>query len=167
MARIPQIGIVKRQVLDTRLRRLDEDLRIVAGASQHALDSQHLVTDRIPVAESGEDLVYRDRHSRSGLTRAASAATTGPAPSSMRTPATTLIALPPSGVEGASRLARRLGLAVIATLRLWRTSRAIAFRLRSPGFRWLLRSAIGWAAIVGPRSALIATVITRPALSIA
>ena len=78
----------------------------------------------------------------------------------MRTPAATLIAFAPSGVEGAPLLTLRLGLAFITALRLWRTSSAIAFRLRPTAFRLLLRRAIGWAAIVGPRSALIATGIT-------
>ena len=57
MARFPQIGIVKRQILDTRLRRLDENIRFVTGAAQHALDAQHFVTDRVTIAKGGEHLM--------------------------------------------------------------------------------------------------------------
>jgi hypothetical protein len=62
VARIFQIGIVPRQILDTRFRRLDEDLRFVAGAAQHALDTQHFVTDGVAVAKGREHLMNGGPH---------------------------------------------------------------------------------------------------------
>ena len=43
VARVQQIAIVVGQILETRVGRLDEDLRLVAGVAQHALNAQHLV----------------------------------------------------------------------------------------------------------------------------
>ena len=57
MARIGQVAIVPRQVLEPRIRGLDEDLRLVAGIAQHALDAQHFVTDGVAVAKGREHLM--------------------------------------------------------------------------------------------------------------
>src|SRR5262245_26407206 len=35
----------------------DEDVRLVAGAAQHALDAEHLVADRVAVAERRQHLM--------------------------------------------------------------------------------------------------------------
>ena len=62
MAGVGQIAIVLRQMLEPRIGGLDEDLRLVAGAAQHALDAQHFVADRIAVAEGREHLMDGDSH---------------------------------------------------------------------------------------------------------
>src|SRR5690606_2663701 len=67
MARVEQIAVVVRQILEPRVRGLDEDLGLVAGGAQHALDAQHLVPDGIAVAERGEHLVNgANRHRVTG-----------------------------------------------------------------------------------------------------
>ena len=100
MAGIGQVAIVLGQVLEPRVRRLDEDLRLVSGIAQHALDAQHFVTDGVAVAKGREHLMNRDGHACvcaicviCGLARAASAAAAGPAAATMRA-AAALIALP-------------------------------------------------------------------------
>src|SRR5580765_2011985 len=65
-ARVDQIAVVVGQILEPRVRRLHEDLRVVAGRAQHALDAQHLVADGVAVTERGEHLV--DRTDAHGLT---------------------------------------------------------------------------------------------------
>ena len=62
MAGVDQLAVVARQRLEPVVGGLDEDLRFVAGAAQHALDAEHLVADRVAVAERREHLV--DRGSR-------------------------------------------------------------------------------------------------------
>ena len=57
MAGVGQVAIVQRQVLEPRIGGLDEDLRLVSGRAQHALDAQHLVTDGIAVAKGREHLM--------------------------------------------------------------------------------------------------------------
>ena len=57
MAGVDQLAVVARQRLEPRVGGLDEDLRLVAGAAQHALDAEHLVADRVAVAERREHLV--------------------------------------------------------------------------------------------------------------
>ena len=59
MARAEQIAIVERQILEPRVGGLDEDLRLVAGRAQHALDAEHLVADRVAVAERRQHLMDR------------------------------------------------------------------------------------------------------------
>ena len=63
VARVHQLAVVAREILEPRVRRLDEDLRLVAGRAQHALDAEHLVADGVAVPERGEHLVDgRARH---------------------------------------------------------------------------------------------------------
>src|SRR4029453_16235964 len=57
VARVQEITIVVGQVLEPRLGRLHEDLRIVAGGAQHALNPENLVSDGVAVAERRQDLV--------------------------------------------------------------------------------------------------------------
>ena len=59
MAGVGQIAVVDGQVLEPRIGGLDEDLRLVSGGAQHALDAQHLVTDGVAVAEGREHLMHR------------------------------------------------------------------------------------------------------------
>ena len=62
MAGVGQVAIVQRQVFEPRIRGLDEDLRLVSGTAQHALDAQHFVTDGVAVAKGREHLMNRDSH---------------------------------------------------------------------------------------------------------
>ena len=76
-----QIAVVDRQVLEPRIGGLDEDLRLVPGAAQHALNAEHLVSDRIAVAERRQNLMNRGhapsvRSCRAAGPRAAAAART-------------------------------------------------------------------------------------------
>ena len=57
MAGVGQVAVVHGQVFETRVGGLNENLRLVAGVAQHALDAQHLVTDRIAVAERRQHLM--------------------------------------------------------------------------------------------------------------
>ena len=43
MTRVRQIPVIDGEVLETRIGGLDEDLRLVPGAAQYALDAEHLV----------------------------------------------------------------------------------------------------------------------------
>ena len=60
MADVDQLAIVARQRLEPVIGGLDEDLRLVAGGAQHALDAEHLVADGVAVAERREHLVDPD-----------------------------------------------------------------------------------------------------------
>ena len=60
MAEVDQLAIVARLRLEAVIGGLDEDLRLVAGAAQHALDAEHFVADGVAVAERGEHLVDPD-----------------------------------------------------------------------------------------------------------
>ena len=63
MTGLGQVAVVERQVLETAIGGLDEDLRDVAGGLQHPLDAQHLVADRVAVPQRREYLVHlRCRH---------------------------------------------------------------------------------------------------------
>ena len=64
VAGLGQIAIVEREVLEAAVGGLDEDLRRVAGGPQHALDAEHLVTDRVAVAQRREHLVHLRRSHR-------------------------------------------------------------------------------------------------------
>ena len=68
---VRQLAVIDREIFEARVGGLDEDLRLVAGGAQHALDAEHLVADGVAVAERGEDLMNRRRH---GLGCAAGAA---------------------------------------------------------------------------------------------
>jgi hypothetical protein len=115
-------------MLDARLRRLNENLRLVARRAQHALDPKDFVADGIAIAKRGKHLMDGRRH----LTRAASArAAARPAAAAMWTPPP-LLAL--SGVDG---LVLRLSLAwrPLLVLSAWSgrsaTGSRVARRLRS------------------------------------
>ena len=91
MAGVCQVAIVRGQVFEPGIRGLDEDLRLVSGIAQHALDAQHFVTDGVAVAQGREHLMNRDSHACvcaicviCGLARAASAAAAGPAAAAVR-----------------------------------------------------------------------------------
>ena len=60
MAEVDQLAVVARQRLEPVVGGLDENLRLVAGRAQHALDAEHLVADRVAVAQRGEHLVDPD-----------------------------------------------------------------------------------------------------------
>ena len=77
MAEIDQLAIVARQRLEPVVRGLDEDLRLVAGAPQHALDAEHFVADRVAVAERREDLVDRASRASPDVARRLDAGPTG------------------------------------------------------------------------------------------
>ena len=55
--RADHLAVVDGQVLEPRIGGLDEDLGLVAGGAQHALDAEHLVADGVAVAERREHLV--------------------------------------------------------------------------------------------------------------
>ena len=59
MAGVDQLPIVARQRLESAIGSLDEDVRLVAGGAQHALDAEHLVADRIAVPERRQHLMNR------------------------------------------------------------------------------------------------------------
>ena len=60
MAGVDELAVVARQRLEPVVGGLDEDLRLVAGGAQHALDAEHLVADRVAVAERRQHLVDPD-----------------------------------------------------------------------------------------------------------
>src|SRR5258708_7593129 len=60
--RADHLAIVGRQVLEPAIRRFDEDLRVVPGAVQRALDTEDFVPDGVAVAERREDLVDASAH---------------------------------------------------------------------------------------------------------
>ena len=62
IADVDELAIVARQRLEPMIRGLDEDLRLVSGRAKHALDAEHLVADRVAVAQRREHLV--DLHAR-------------------------------------------------------------------------------------------------------
>ena len=51
------VPVVDCEVLEPRIGGLDEDVGLVPGAAQHALDAQHFVADGVAVAKRGEHLV--------------------------------------------------------------------------------------------------------------
>ena len=65
MARVDELAVIARQRLEPAVGRLDENLGLVAGAAKHPLNPEHLVADRVAVAERGQHLV--DAGSRSAL----------------------------------------------------------------------------------------------------
>ena len=52
-----ELPVVDRLVLEPRVGGFDENLGIVARRPEHPLDAEDLVSDRIAVAERGQDLV--------------------------------------------------------------------------------------------------------------
>ena len=64
MADVDELAVVARHRFEPAIGRLDEDLRLVSGRTQHALDAEHLVADRVAVPERREDLMDPD-HERS------------------------------------------------------------------------------------------------------
>jgi len=69
IAGVGQLAIVDRQILETEIGRLDEDLGVVTRGAQHTLDAQHLVADGVSVTERGEYLMDRWHGYRSPLGR--------------------------------------------------------------------------------------------------
>src|SRR5437588_6058133 len=63
IAEVNQLPIVQRHRFEPRIGRFDEDFGLVACRSQDLLDAEHLVSDRIAVAEGREHLVNAD-HAR-------------------------------------------------------------------------------------------------------
>ena len=59
MAGVDELAVVARQRLEPRIGGLDEDVRLVAGRAQHALDAEHFVADGVAVAERREHLMDR------------------------------------------------------------------------------------------------------------
>ena len=99
MTPIGKIAIVPGQMFEPWVRRLNENLGVVASVAKHALNAQYFMTDGVAVAKGREHLVNRDGHACvrticviCGLGRAASAAT-WPAAATLRTTAT-LVAAP-------------------------------------------------------------------------
>src|SRR3989442_6054975 len=62
-AEVDQLAVIARQRFEAVIGRLDENLGLIAGAAQDALNAEHLVADRIAVAERREHLVDAD-HAR-------------------------------------------------------------------------------------------------------
>ena len=60
MAEVHQLAVVARLRLEPVIGRLDEDLRLVSGAAQHALNPQHFVADGVAVPQRREHLVDPD-----------------------------------------------------------------------------------------------------------
>src|SRR4051794_3560286 len=65
MAEVDELAVVARQRLEAMIGGLDEDLGLVAGAAQDALDAEHFVSDRVSVPERREHLVDPDHARRS------------------------------------------------------------------------------------------------------
>ena len=59
MAGVDELAVVARQRLEPAVGGLDEDVRLVAGAAQHALDAEDFVADGVAVAERREHLMDR------------------------------------------------------------------------------------------------------------
>ena len=102
---VDQLAIVARQILEARVGGLDEDVRSVAGGAQHLLDAEHLVADRVAVAERREHLVHGRRGAPRMRRAAAEPARRSPASSPRRTPPSAL----PRSIRGAPELGRRCG----------------------------------------------------------
>ncbi len=66
VALFEEIVIVRRQPFESWIRGLNENLRCKAGLSQRALYPEHLVTNRITIAERGEDLMNLRRQFSTG-----------------------------------------------------------------------------------------------------
>ena len=109
------LAVVDGQVLEPRIGGLDEDLRLVAGAAEHALDAEHLVADGVAVAERREHLVDARRARHAG----AHADATGRATPAWR-PRRTGAARAPPRPAAASRRRRRTSRAAAR----WRAGRA-------------------------------------------
>src|SRR5215213_1769683 len=63
MARVHQLPVIAREVFEARIRRFNEDVRLVTRRAQHVLDAEHLLPDGVTVPERGEHLVDgRARH---------------------------------------------------------------------------------------------------------
>src|SRR5262245_28286396 len=69
---IDEIAIVARQRLETPVRALCVDLRLVAGAPQRALDAQHGIADGVAISQRGEHLMDAGHQRITGPAGAAS-----------------------------------------------------------------------------------------------
>src|SRR5678815_5973492 len=56
--RAHHLAVVGGEVLEPAIGGLDEDLGLEAGVPEHAIDPEHLVANRVPVAERREHLVH-------------------------------------------------------------------------------------------------------------
>ena len=56
---IDQVTVVAGQRLETGLCRFHENLRLVAGRPQRRLDPEHLIADRVAIAQCGQHLMHR------------------------------------------------------------------------------------------------------------
>src|SRR5579871_1281970 len=56
------VPVVDREILQPRVRRLDDDFRFVAGRAERAADADDLVADGVAVTERGENLVDARGH---------------------------------------------------------------------------------------------------------
>ena len=61
MAEIHELAIVVRLRLEAMVGGFDEDLGLVSGTAEHALNAQHFVADRVAVPERREHLVDADQ----------------------------------------------------------------------------------------------------------
>src|SRR5207248_1262756 len=57
MAEVHELTIIARERLQAMIGCFDEDLGLVSGGPEDALNAEDLMTDRVAVAERGEDLV--------------------------------------------------------------------------------------------------------------
>src|SRR5688500_18879645 len=51
------VAIIDRQILEPAIGGLDDDVGVMAGASEHALDAENFMADRIAIPEGGQHLV--------------------------------------------------------------------------------------------------------------
>src|SRR5918996_770422 len=64
MARVLQLWILRRSIPEPSIGGFDENLRLVSSRSQDALDAEHLIADRVAVAQRRQHLVNRGRAAR-------------------------------------------------------------------------------------------------------
>ena len=62
-AAVNQLAVVPRQRFEPVVGGLDEDFRFVAGAPQHSLNAEHLVSNRVAIPERRQHLMDAD-HAR-------------------------------------------------------------------------------------------------------
>jgi hypothetical protein len=58
MARIDQLAVVAGQRFEAAIRRFDEDIGLVSGLSQHPLNAEYFVADRVAITERRQNLVH-------------------------------------------------------------------------------------------------------------
>ena len=60
MAHVDELPVIARQRLESMVGRLDENLGLVSGPSERTLDPEHLMADRVAIAQRGQYLVDAD-----------------------------------------------------------------------------------------------------------